>query len=175
MTHPTADDLMLDDAWLTEPAKQSRWRMILVAVLVAALCFLAGALVQKHFGATSQTAAAPGTPSGMGLPNGVMPQGGFPGGMPTPGAPGMSAPSQDTSGATTDTTPSVIGTVVKIDGDTWTVKDLGGTRHQVRVTGTTTITRETTISARQVHTGAQVDVSGTQSNGNLTADDVTLR
>ena len=87
----------------------------------------------------------------------------------------MSAPSQDTSGATTDTTPSVIGTVVKIDGDTWTVKDLGGTRHQVRVTGTTTITSETTISARQVHTGAQVDVSGTQSNGNLTADDVTLR
>jgi hypothetical protein len=177
MTTSVSDDTMLDEAWLAAPRHRSRLRIGLAALLAASVCFLGGTLVQKHFGAeASATAAGPG-----GLPSGV---GDFPEGLPE-GFPagGGGMPGGDTGGTgdaggtgdTEDDTDAVVGTVVSIDGDLWTVEDLGGTKHQVRVTDDSDLVRETTLTADQVAVGDSVDISGTTSDGQLTAADVTLR
>ena len=70
---------------------------------------------------------------------------------------------------------AVIGTVVEIDGDVWVVEDLGGKRHEVRVTDQAHLVRETQLTADQVAVGDLVDVTGTTKDDHLVADDVTLR
>ena len=177
MTQPTLDDQLLDEAWLTAPARRSRGRLVLIGLLTASVCFLGGALVQKHYGTT--TATAGGVPGGAaGFPEGF-PDGspdGFPGG--TGGSPGSG---QDGSQGSTATpgqggaTGAVIGRVVRIDGNTWTVQDLGGTRHRVTVTGETDLTREEALTTDQVDEGDTVNVTGTLTGNQLTADQITLR
>jgi len=163
MTDTVIADSMLDDEWLAAPVERSRFRAVLVVALAAALCFLGGALVQKQFGTDSSAEAATG-PAGFGggqLPDGLpegIGQGGFPGGT-----------TSDDAGE------SVIGEVVEVRGDVWIVEDLGGERHQVKVGDTTDVTRETSIKPAQVEVGDPVDVTGTTSDGQLQADEVTLR
>ena len=69
----------------------------------------------------------------------------------------------------------MIGTVVEIDGDVWVVEDLGGQRHEVRVTDQVDLVRETQLTPDQVTIGDRVDVTGTTKDDQLVADDVTLR
>lgn len=173
VTDSVIDDPMLDDEWLAAPAKRSRVRAVLVVALAAAVCFLGGALVQKQFGTASASEAA--GPAGFGggqLPEGLpegMGQGGFPGGG-VPDAP------EDTGGTTADDpSASVIGEVVEVRGDVWIVEDLGGERHQVEVGDDTDVVRETSVKPDQVKVGDPVDVTGTNSDGRLQADEVTLR
>lgn len=173
MTDTVIDNPMLDDEWLAAPAKRSRLRAVLVVALAAAVCLLGGALIQKHFGASSAADAATG-PAGFGggqLPEG-MPEG-MPEGIGQGGFPGES----DDAGGTTDDDAgeSVIGEVVEIRGDVWIVEDLGGKRHKVKVGETTEVTRETSIKPAQVEVGDPVDVTGTNNDGRLQADEVTLR
>jgi hypothetical protein len=102
-------------------------------------------------------------PEGGGQPAG--------GGLP---AGGTGAPAAGT-GDTADDTEAVVGTVVSIDGDVWVVEDLGGERHEVRVTDESDLVRETPLTPEEVAVGDRVDISGTTTEGHLTAEDVTLR
>ena len=164
MTETVTDDPMLDDEWLAAPAKRSRLRGVLVVALAASMCFLGGALVQKELGTASTSAAA--TPSGF--PGGQLPEG-LPEGLAQGGLPG------DVATTTDDDTTSVIGKVVEVRGDVWVVEDLGGTRHEVQVGDDTDVVREKRLKPSQVKVGDPVDVTGTDSDGRLQADEVTLR
>ncbi len=169
-TDTVIDDPMLDEEWLAAPVKRSRLRVALAVVLVVALCFLAGAMVQKHFGVGSavESATGPGGFAGGQLPAGL-PEGGFPG-----GAPGASEGAADNS-AGADGAKSVIGKVVEVRGEVWIVEDLGGRRHRIKVGDDTDIVREARIDVSGVKVGDPVDVSGTTSNGRLQAIEVILR
>ena len=120
---------------------------------------------QRAESTTSATGPG-GLPDGVagGLPNGPE---GFPGGGQLPGG--------GTGDDTADDTDAVVGTVVSIDGSVWTVEDLGGTTHEVRITDDSDLVRETSLTADEVAVGDRVDISGTTSDGHLTAEDVTLR
>ncbi len=123
MTDNTIDDAvvddtgMLDEEWLAAPTKRSRSRMTMVALLVAAMCFLGGSLTQKYFGADDSSTAAAGGPGGF--PAGV-PQG-FPGGG-AGGFPATSGVGVGTAPVEEDPSDSVIGRVLEIKGDTWVVR-----------------------------------------------------
>lgn len=164
----TADDTMLDEEWLAAPRKRSRARLVMASALVASLCFLGGALTQKHLGADEAAAAGPG-----GLPAGI-PEGlgaGMPDGFPG-GQQGAAAPS---AGAAADAEDQVIGTVVEKKGDVWVVEDLGGTRHDVSVTDDTQVVREARLTPSRVKAGDRVQITGVTSNDRLQAADITLR
>ena len=169
MTDTVIHDPMLDEEWLAAPVKRSRLRTILVLLLAGAFCFLGGAVVQQL--GSGSDAATPAGPAGFAagqLPAGLG-QGDFPNAAPG----GSNAPVDGPVGA--DDTASVIGTVVKVSGHVWTVEDLGGKRHQVSVGDDTDVIRESRMKSGDVKVGDPVDVSGTNSNGQLAADEVTLR
>lgn len=168
MTDTVIDDPMLDDAWLAAPVRRSRLRGVLVVALAAAVCFLGGALVQKHYGATDASAAA--GPAGFG--GAQFPAGG-PEGMPA-GAAQEGLPDRGTS-TEDDTSRSVIGELVEVRGDLWIVEDLGGKRHEVQLNDDTDVIRESSIKPSQVRRGDPVDITGTEGDGRLQADDITLR
>ena len=69
----------------------------------------------------------------------------------------------------------MIGTVVAIHDSVWVVEDLGGERHEVRVTDDSDVVRETSLSPDRVAKGDRVDISGTTTDGQLEAEQVTLR
>lgn len=165
MTQTATDDPMLDDEWLAAPAKRSRLRGVLVVALAASVCFLGGALVQKELG-TASTSGAAAVPSGF--PGGQLPEG-LPEGLGQGGLPGDQATTTD------DDTESVIGKVVEVRGNVWIVEDLGGTRHEVQVGDDTDVVRESRLKPSQVKVGDPVDVTGTDNDGRLQADEVTLR
>jgi hypothetical protein len=154
---------LLDEEWLTAPTRRSRLRGVLVVLLAASLVFLAGVEVQRHFGASSSDDSAA---------TGAFPGGGLPSGFPGAGGPQGTQP--DTSGSSDAA--AVIGTVESVDGDVWTIKDLGGKLHKVTVSSTVRIVRETTVAAADVETGATVDIAGTTGDdGQVTATTITLR
>jgi hypothetical protein len=170
MPTTVTDDLSLEEEWLAAPRRRSRLRLGLAALLAASLCVLGGALVQKHLGAepAASTAGRGGLPTGGG---------GFPEGFPGTGG-GVPAGADGGTGdaaGDADDTDAVVGTVVSIDGDVWTVEDLGGKTHEVRVTDESDLVRETSLTPDQVAVGDLVDISGTTADGQLTAEDVTLR
>lgn len=151
MTDQVTDPL-LDHEWLAAPAKRSRGRTALVVLLAACVCFLGGALVQKHWGSSGDAAATAGPPSmsGLQLPQGVPQQ-----------APGAATNATDTSNGT-----SVVGEVVAVRDGVWIVEDLGGTRHRIAVGELTDVVRESAVGLGEVEVGDTVDISG---------DSVTLR
>lgn len=180
----TIDDALLDEEWLAAPVKRSRLRMILAGLLAASLCFLGGALVQKHYGAGSAGGAAGGLPAGF--PGGG--SGGFPGGGAFPGGdPGTgtgtdtgtgtgssSAPSGGTGDVGDDST-AVIGKVVEVNGDTWVVEDLGGKRHTIKLADDTDVIREEKLQPADVKTGDTVNITGKTDDGGVSADKVIVR
>lgn len=162
---------VLDDEWLAAPRRRSRLRLGLAVALGAALCFLGGVLVQQQLGTTTTSTSAAGLPTGLG---GSAPEG-FPGGS-LPDAGTVPGAADQGSGATgDDDATAVIGTVVAVHGDTWVVKDLGGTRHRVRLADETDVVRETDADPGDVRVGDDVDVSGTDDGHLLDAEQVTLR
>ncbi len=171
------DDQVLDEEWLAAPTKRSRGRLILIGLLAAAVCFLGGAFTQKHYGpSTTAATAAPGGTAGLpgGFPGGGQ---GFPGGAGGfPGA-GTQSDQQGAAGGGDQPTgtEAVIGHVVQINGNTWTVEDLGGKRHQITITDDTLVTREETLTADQVAQGDTVSITGTTSGDKVSADQITLR
>lgn len=72
--------------------------------------------------------------------------------------------------------PAVIGTVVKVDGTTITVKNLGGETVTVTVPEGTKITTSQTISLGELTPGTTITVTGTKNDdGDVTASAVTAR
>lgn len=174
------DDSLPDEEWLAAPQRRSRLRTILVLLLGASLLFLAGTQVQRHFGpssASSGTAAAFTPPTGGGAAPSGFPGGAAPGGAGTgSGDSGTGASAGTGTGdAGSTSTSSLIGTVVSIKGDRWTVKDLGGKTHVVRVPTSTQVVRETHVAANKVARGSTVDISGSTTGGSLSASTITVR
>lgn len=170
MTNTIDDDTMLDEEWLAAPKKRSRLRLVMVAGLVASVCFLGGALAQKHLGGDDAAAGGPaGFPAGM--PAGF---GGEAGGLPGASPQGTgSASTEPESEASTDD--QVIGTVIEKNGAVWVVEDLGGKRHEVTVAKDTQVVRESRLTPSRVKAGDRVQISGAQLDGRLQAADITLR
>ena len=164
------DDQFPEDEF-DEPTPRSRLPLItkaLAAVLVCGLFFTAGSFAQKHFGPSTGTTVA-------GIPDfaaGGFPSGGFPGAGQAAGA-----PSGADSGTTTRATgPAVIGKVTKVDGDTITVEDFGGTTHLVKTDTSTKIVEENTLPLDDLNTGSSVTVTGsTDDDGTINATRVTAR
>lgn len=167
LTVPPGNDPLLDEEWLAAATRKPRLRIVLVACLVASLCFLGGALVQKQFG--SGGGAVPMGPAGGAMPTG-MPSG-MPGGM----AGGTSGGAAASSDGDSDSSSAVIGKVISISGDTWTVENLGGKRQKVKVSGSTNVVRESDMEADDVKVGDAVDISGNASGDQIDAQKVTLR
>ena len=162
----TTDDAVLDEEWLTAPAKRSRLRAVLAGLLAGSLLFLGGVLTQKHLGATSEAAAGPtGAPAG-GFDPGSLPAGGLGNAQPE---------GTDDAANQADDTDAVIGTVVEVHDGVWVVEDLGGERHQVQVTDDSDVVRETELDPDRVAVGDRVDISGSTTDGRLEAEQVTLR
>jgi hypothetical protein len=160
---------ILDSDWLAAPSRRSRTRLLLLGALAVLLVFFAGVQVQKHWGSDSGSLASA-------APNGLA-TGGF-GAFPASGLSGRASSSTGTNGSTgtaTPTMPAVIGTVSAVHGHTWTVEDLGGHSHAVKVTGTTTLTRPMADSSAPVHHGATVTVQGKTRGHTITATAITVR
>lgn len=177
----TSDEDLLDEQWVAEAHRRSRGRLVLLCLLATALVFLAGAQVQRHFGATSsQASTAAGIPGGgAGLPSGGFPSGaGIPGaGGADPGG-GSATPGEADQGASGEgaETSAVIGEVVSINKETWIVKDLGGKKHTIRVTSNTTVVRQQRVSPNKVKPGRTVNITGTTEGGNrVNASTITVQ
>jgi hypothetical protein len=149
------DDLDLDEDLDAAPRRRVGWvTRGLAAGILLALAFTGGVLVQKHHDA--------GTSAGSFAA--------FSGGVPS----GGSASSSGSQGG--GSTPAVIGTVVSVDGNRIIVRDLSGTKHVVKTTDATTITRSTTIPVSKLTAGTTVVVVGTQADdGTTSATAVTVR
>lgn len=165
-----AETEFLDADWLAAPSR--RFRIGAVVLLAVLMVFLGGVEVQKRWGAGDSSSTS-------GLPTGAFPTGGsFPAGglsgFPTGGTGTPSATQSDgtTSGTTT---PAVIGTLTRITGRTWTVKDLGGKTHSVTVTAKTTVTRSLRQAATPIRTGTSVTVLGTSGGDTVAATAITIR
>lgn len=182
---PTDDDLF-DEEWLATDTKRHRARTVLIVLLLAACVFYAGTVVQKHYGTSSASgSAATPSPGAGGLPSLLEgASGGLPGGGTLPsggagpssgGATSDADPSGSDAGASTASTPVVVGTLKKVAGDTWTVVDFGGRAHRVRVSDNTQVTRPLGDAADAIQVGADVSVEGTTADSGLvTATAVTF-
>jgi hypothetical protein len=184
MSHTAADTVpedideqgtgdLLDEEWLSGKPRRSRARLVLLGALVLSATFLGGVEVQRHYGTSGSTGtSAGGLPTG--LPSGF-PAGGFPGGG-TPGGATTGTGQGTGTGSGASSSSQVIGTLVAVKGDTWTVKDLGGKKHTITVDTTTRIVREETVDPADVPTGTTVDVAGTTGDsGDVAATTITIR
>jgi hypothetical protein len=165
--------------WLqtaTRP-RLARSTAVILALLIAALLLCGGMQIQKQFG---ETAGAAGQDAGV--PTGGLPSG-FPSGLPTGGAGGAGSGSGDAGGGGPNGAQSdgsdqtaVIGTVVRVTGDTVIVKDIGGTTHVVEVPSTISIQRQQNIKLSQLKHGEAITVKGTTDRrGNVDAGSLTVR
>jgi hypothetical protein len=124
----------------------------LLAVLIAALGFLAGVQAQKGSG------------------EGAAASSGFGGGLPAlQGAPFAAAGSGAGAGGQGE---SVTGTVTGVDGKTIYVKDSEGTVHAVRAAAGATVTRTAKAEAKGIHPGDSVVVEGTRNGSKVTATSI---
>jgi hypothetical protein len=138
----------------------------LLAVGVAlALAFTSGVLTQKHHDASASSASARSAPTGGFAPGGL-----------GRGGNQAAAGGGTAGGGSTAAGPAVIGTLVKTDGKTATVQDLGGKQHLVHLTASTTATRTTTLALTALKPGATVTVTGTaNADGSIGATAITVR
>ena len=173
MPHPTVHEQdpgteVLDPDWLAAPSHRSRGRVALLVCLAVLLVFLGGVEVQKRWGAADGEATSAG-PGGLTLPaGGTAPggQGSFTSGSGTP---------TESEGDSTSATPAVIGTVTALQGKTWTVTDLGGKDHIVKVTARTLLTRPFAQASEPVRAGSKVTVVGSTHGRTVDATSVTVR
>jgi len=137
--------------------------MALLAVLIAALGFLGGVLVQKGSGESS----ASGFPGG-GLPSiaGASGASGSGGSGEGEGAT-ASIPSFGGSEA------AATGTVSSVDGKTIYVKESDGTVVAVKAEDGSTITRDSEVGAKAIHPGDTVVVEGSKHGSTVKASSIS--
>lgn len=153
-----------DDEFDLPPARgrMPRITAVLLAGVLVAAGFAAGAYVQRTHGATAT--ASTGFPNfGSGGPPS------FGGNLPGSGGSGQ-------DGGSTSDRSNVIGTVVRASATSVTVKDFGGTTHVVRINGSTQVSKSQQIEASSLKSGATVVVSGQAgADGSITATTITQR
>jgi len=195
----STDDFLDDDDYLPQENRgPGRLTVALVAALVLAVGVLGGVWVEKQLGSGQSSAAARGqgmpggSAGGRGVPGGSAGGQGMPGGAASGAAGGSGLPGGGASGAPggsasdgagtqpgagdgsgTSATPVVVGTVSSASAKSLVVTDLGGTKHTITVTGSTTVT--TPYGHDSLETGDTVAVSGsTGSDGSVTATGLTV-
>jgi hypothetical protein len=163
---------ILDADWLAAPSRRSRFRIGAVVLLAVLVVFLGGVEVQKRWGADNSSATS-GRPTDAFPTGGAFPAGGL-SGFPTGGS-GTPSATQDNGTTSGTTTPAVIGTLIRVKGNTWTVKDLGGKTHTVKVGTKTTVTRSLNQATASIRTGTSVTVQGTSHGDTVAATAITIR
>ncbi|GAB2586189.1 hypothetical protein [Microlunatus antarcticus] len=185
---PDGGDSFLDDEdYLPQERRgPSRLTVGLIAALVLALGVLGGVWVEKQLGSANSAVGQgmPGGASGQGFPNGGTGGQGMPGGtssgqaLPGGAASGSTgnqagAGGRSGGGSTAPSTPVVVGTVSSSGTKSLVVTDLGGTKHTVVITSTTTVTAP--YGHNSLEAGDTVAVTGTTtSDGSVTATSVTV-
>jgi hypothetical protein len=169
-TTETYDAFELDDeAALPPPRPRRRLTPLsgaLLAVLLVALGFVGGALVQKHVG--EDGGAGAGGFSGM--PPGGMPAGMAAGGARAGAAGGASAGSG--SGAPGSGTGASVGEVTTVKGDVLYVTDASGNTVKVKAAKGATVTRTADARPREIRPGEQVVIQGATRDGTVTATSI---
>ena len=169
MTIETASSSSPDDELLTEILARRRRRlpavtMALAALLMVALAFAVGAEVQKHYGATSGSAAA-SNPFSRASAAAAARAGNFPsfGGGAAP-AGGFGAAASGTS-----------GTVTLIKGSSLYVTDSSGNTALVKTSASSRVTKTVASSVRGIRPGAVVTVIGSKAkDGSYTATSISV-
>src|SRR6266508_1119814 len=152
---PFGDDLHERLAAAAPRPLVNRATYVLAAVVLLAVGFLAGALVQKHYGRTA-AAASPGV-----VPTGLA--GGFAGGGNRRGA-----------GTGNAAAPAPItGTVKLVDGSTIYIDTPDGRVLIVKTTASTAVQLTSAGSLKDLRAGSTVTVEGTDDNGTVNATRVT--
>jgi hypothetical protein len=133
----------------------------LALAVAIALGLIGGVEAQKHWGASSSTAAA-------GRPAGFAGFAGRGGGAPGGGAGGFAGLGGAAGGGTN-------GTVTLIKGSTLYVTDASGNTVQVKTTAGSTVKKTVSGTIKSVHPGDSVTITGTQnSDGSYSASAITI-
>jgi hypothetical protein len=141
----------------------------LVLAILAAAIFVGGAEVQRHWGgsSSSSTRAATGLPSGFpgaGSGGGAAAAAAAAGAAGFPGAGSFGAAGSGTS-----------GTVTLIKGQNLYVTDASGNTVLVHTSARSRVTKSTSSTAKAVHPGDSVTVTGTRGkDGSYTATGLTI-
>jgi len=161
------DDFALDDEPALPPPRPRRrltpLTAALTAVLLTALGFVGGVVVQKQAG-----------DDGGGLPGGfaAMRAGGMPGGA-SGGMPGGAAGDAGAGGPGSAAGAGVtVGEVTAVKGDTLYVRDATGNTVKVKAAKGATVTRTAEARPREVRPGEQVVVRGASRDGTVTASSI---
>jgi hypothetical protein len=182
---PSGDDEEFE-ALMARHRRPGRLTIALAVAVVAALTFVGGVMVQKHYGssATATGLDASGFPAGMpaalraAAGPGAGGFGDFAGGPASAGGePGTGGQASSGTQAGAAASPSVVGTVLKISGNTVTVRNFAGKNVMVRVPKAATITvpAGSTLGGA-LRRSATVSVVGTASSdgGTVTATSITV-
>ncbi len=136
----------------------NRATYVLVALVIGVAGFVAGAQVQKSYGATS---AASGASS---------PRGAFPTALPS-GFTGGFGNRNGTGTGGTGAGRGITGTVKLVDGNTVYIVEADGTTVTVKTSGTTTVTVPGALG--DLKAGQTVTVQGQNDNNTVTATSIT--
>jgi hypothetical protein len=138
---------------------------VLLALLVGAIGFYVGIRVEKS--QLPSTASTSGTPTGSRLAGALAARGAG------PGAGGGGLARAFGAGGGGGGGNSSFGTITAVNGKTLFLTDVSGNTVKVAVSSATTITKSLGVSARSVHPGDTVIVSGLKgSNGTISATTV---
>jgi hypothetical protein len=158
---PFADDLDSELAARASRKVANRTTTVLLGLVLLVGGFVAGAQVQKHFGASNTSAGNAG--SGAGAGNGAAFGGGnFGGGTGNFG--GGRGNGGGNGGSTAATSNTMTGTVKLVDGTTVYIQMANGDLLTVRTTASTTVQVAQPGALSQLAPGTQVTVEG-QSGG----------
>lgn len=153
-----------DDSWPTRPRKSGLSMRaptaVLIALVIAAGAFWIGSYVQKSDGASSSTANLTGVASRLRSLFGGSGAGG--------------AASFFGRGGATAAAPAASGILTAVEGDTLYLTNSSGNLVKVKLSPSTTITRETTATPKTLQIGDNVSVQGaTGASGVITASSVS--
>ncbi|HEY6687192.1 MAG TPA: DUF5666 domain-containing protein [Propionibacteriaceae bacterium] len=179
VTLPTAPPADVDEEdYLPQPPRRvGRLTVALLAALIAGLGVLGGVQIERMAGGQGSVGsgtAAP-VPSGAGFPGGAS-QGSGRRGPPGAGDQGQMQPGSPTSSdsANGSAQVAVVGTVAAVHESAVTVTDLGKSKHEVKITSSTTVTNPYRRGA--LRAGDTVAVTGsTASDRSITATNITVR
>jgi Domain of unknown function (DUF5666) len=177
VTVPAAPPADLDEEdYLPRPPRRvGRLTVALLVTLIASLGVLGGVQIERMAGGQGSVGSGTAVRSGAGFPGGAG-QGSGRRGPPGGGDQGQMQPGSPTSSASANASArlAVVGTVAAVHESTVTVTDLGKSKHEVKISSSTTVTKPYRRGALRV--GDTVAVTGsTASDGSITATNIIIR